>query len=116
MDNYINIQDTYTKYDIDQKIGLIHCKTVVKLNIFGENKIFHGEGYSHCTKENIFNEEFGKGLAEIRAKQDVERQIETSLVKYTFDHFVKELDNETEFNKKLIDLIDSLKRRNKNER
>ena len=122
MDNQISIQDTYTKYDIDQKIGLIQCKTVVKLNIFGEKKCFHGKGISYCIKENIFNEEFGKGLAEIRAKQDVERQIETSLVKYTFNHFVREeiIINQTqitphEIEDRMEEIINIL-RRNKNER
>jgi len=115
MDTHINIQPQSVKYKVDQSIGLIHCKKSVTLWIFGEEKRFCGEGYSHCTKENIFNESFGKALAWIRASHDIGRQIETSLVKYSFEHFVNgEITNHRA--EMLIEEITKLLRRNKIEK
>lgn len=113
MNNNAYIQELTTKYEVNQSTGLIHCRQSVNWIIFGEKKHFQGEGYAHCTKENIFDVDFGKAIAEIRALQNIYKQIEISLVKYSFDHFVREVDNETEFNKKLIKLVDGLKRRSK---
>ena len=111
MSNSIHIQKVSPKYQINQCTGLICCKLTLIFCIFADHKVFHSEGYAHCTKENIFNEAFGKAIAYRRAIQDIDRQIEISLVKYSFDHFVKEEIRENEFNRKVINLIDRLKER-----
>jgi hypothetical protein len=87
MDTQINLQPIGTDYDIRK--NFVGCCKKVKLVIFGQEKFFEGYGEAYCTKENKFNPSFGKALAWIRASQDIGRQIEISLIKYTFDHFVE---------------------------
>lgn len=90
MNENIDINQESIKYYIDREDDSISCNKIVSLRIFGEEKRFHGSGIAYCIKENIFNETFGKTLAEVRANLAVLRQIEISLIKYTFDHFVKD--------------------------
>lgn len=51
--NDIYIQDDIIKYQVDQKIGLIHCKEIIILVIFGETKVFHGGSNNKIKEEQI---------------------------------------------------------------
>ena len=113
MNEHININQESVRYDVDREDGSVACNKTVSMWIFGKKKCFHGSGIAHCIKENIFNESFGQTLAEIRTNLDVLRQIEISLVKYTFDHFVKEEITNNHRTEELFEEIIKEIRRNK---
>ena len=102
MNKDINIKKVKTTYTVDEKTGFVYCKKSVVLNIFGEEKHFYGDGISDCAKGNAFNKHFGKALTEIRASQEIHKQLEIALIKYSFDHFL-EFDDTLDFLRDVIE-------------
>jgi hypothetical protein len=95
MDKNINIRPikkTYEYYDENH----IFCKKSVKLHIFGVDKYFIAGELASRVDENIFNKSFGEALSEVRAIQSLYRQIEISLIKYSFDHFLNDKEQNEE--------------------
>jgi len=97
MNKDINVKKVKTTYDVDEEAKYVYCRKSMVLNIFGEEKHFYGEGVSYCAKGNGFNVSFGKALTEIRASQEIHKQLEIALIKYSFDHFLEEQEEPTDF-------------------
>ena len=102
MNKDIRIKKVKTTYDVDEKDGSIYCYKSAVLGIFGDEKHFYGEGFSNCAKGNYFNVPFGKALTEIRASQEIFKQLEIALIKYSFDHFL-EIDDDLDFLRSVIE-------------
>ena len=103
MNKDIHVEKVKTAYTIDEKAGFVYCKKSVVLNIFGEQKHFYGEGISDCAKGNVFNVSFGKALTEIRASQEIHKQLEIALIKYSFEHLLE--DEEFDFLREITEVI-----------
>jgi len=102
MNKDIHIKKVNTTYDVDEKAGAIYCYKSVVLGIFGEEKHFYADAISNCAKGNSFNISFGKALTEIRASQEIFKQLEIALIKYSFDHFL-EIDDGLDFLRDIIE-------------
>jgi len=102
MNKDINIKKVKTTYTVDEKAGYVYCRKSVVLNIFGEEKYFFADGIADCAKGNYFNLPFGKALTEIRASQEIFKQLEIALIKYSFDHFL-EIDDDLDFLRSVIE-------------
>ena len=89
MNKDIKVKKVKTTYDVDEVDGSVYCYKSVVFSIFGEEKHFYGEGITYCAKGNFFNLSFGKAMAEIRAAQEIFKQLEIALIKYSFDHFLE---------------------------
>ena len=101
MNKDINVKRVKTTYNVVKSEGYVHCRKSVVLLIFGEEKHFYGDGIADCAKGNYFNISFGKALTEIRASQEVFKQLEIALIKYSFDHFL-EIDDDLDFLRDII--------------
>ena len=97
MNKDINIKTIKSTYTVDEEDKSVYCYKSVVLSLYGEEKHFYGEGVSYCVKGNIFNIPFGKALAAMRATQEITRRIEIALIKYSFDHFLEEQEEPTDF-------------------
>ena len=89
MNKDIKVKKVKTTYDVDEKSGFVYCRKSVVFSIFDDEKHFSAEGISDCAKGNVFNVSFGKALTEIRASQEIHKQLEIALIKYSFDHFLE---------------------------
>ena len=94
MNKDVNVKKVKTTYTVDEELKYVYCRKSVVLNIFGEEKHFFADGIADCAKGNVFNVSFGKALTEIRASQEIHKQLEIALIKYSFDHL---LEDEEEF-------------------
>ena len=97
MNKNINVKKVKTTYDVDEEAKYVYCRKSMVLNIFGEEKHFFADSIANCAKGNGFNVSFGKALTEIRASQEIHKQLEIALIKYSFDHFLEEQEEPTDF-------------------
>jgi hypothetical protein len=86
MNKDINIKRFKPKFIVDNDV--VVCSKSAELNIFGQKKYFKGNGFAVRTEGNAFNQSFGEFLSEVRADQDIDRQLEMAGVKFSFDHFL----------------------------
>lgn len=94
--NTIFIAPGPTTYQLDKAKGIVRCTTYVFLKIIDKDEghpvytgCFRGKGLAHCTRNNYFDEDFGKAIALVKANKDVANKINMSLVKYSSNHFIK---------------------------
>jgi len=97
MNKDVKIKKVKTTYTIDEEAKFVYCRKSVVFKIFDDEKHFSAEGIADCAKGNVFNVSFGKALTEIRASQEIHKQLEIALIKYSFDHLLEEQEELTDF-------------------